>query len=98
MDPTLVSLARGLPRSALDTLADALLELPAERVARGRVLAGAASVSGVGADARGVRANVTDGHQYVTRWAWADDRATSLCSCPLGPASQHAYPLRPLHL
>ena len=92
-DPTLGSLARGLPRSALDTLFAALSKLPADRAARGRVLAEPANVTGVGADSRGVRANVSDGHQYVTRWAWGDDGATSLCSCPAGRACEHAFAL-----
>jgi len=57
-DPTLGSLARGLPRSALDTLFAALSKLPPERVALGRKLAEPANVTGVGADSRGVRAIV----------------------------------------
>jgi superfamily II DNA or RNA helicase len=92
-DPTLGSLARGLPRSALDTLFTALSKLPADRAARGRQLIDSASVTAVGADSRGVRANVSDGHQYVTRWAWVDDVASSLCSCPAGRACEHAFVL-----
>ncbi len=93
MDPTLPVLARGLPRTALDALSDALLKLPADRAARGRELAHPDAVSGVGADSRGVRANIADGHQYVSRWAWGDEGATSLCSCPVGRACEHAWAL-----
>ncbi|HXS81147.1 MAG TPA: DEAD/DEAH box helicase [Methylomirabilota bacterium] len=93
LDPTLASLARGLPRTALDALYGALARLPAERAARGRVLAAAASPAAVDADSRGVRANVSDGHQYVTRWAWSDDGASSLCSCTTGRACEHAFAL-----
>jgi hypothetical protein len=93
LDPTLVTLARGLPRSALDALHIALTRLPAERAARGRLLAAAASPAAVDADSRGVRANVNDGHQYVTRWAWTDDGASSLCSCSAGRACEHAFAL-----
>ena len=92
-DPTLSTLARGLPRSALDVLYAALSRLPAERAARGRLLATSSSLSAVDADSRGVRANVSDGHLYVTRWAWAEDGATSLCSCPAGRACEHAFAL-----
>src|SRR5580765_187865 len=92
-DPTLATLARGLPRTALDALYDALARLSSVRAARGRVLATTGALSGVDADSRGVRANVSDGHQYVTRWAWSDDGASSLCSCPAGRACEHAFAL-----
>jgi hypothetical protein len=93
MDPTLFVLAKGLPRAALDGLAEALLKFPAERAQRGRELAVPANVHGVGADARGVRANVTDTHHFVSRWAWSDDGPASLCSCPVGRACEHTYAL-----
>ncbi len=93
MDPTLPVLARGLPRAALDALNDALLKIPADRAQRGRELANPAAVSGVSADSRGVRGNIADGHLYVSRWAWGDDGATSLCSCPAGRACEHAWTL-----
>ncbi len=93
MDPTLPVLARGLPRTALDALSDALLKLPTDRAVRGRELARPEAVSGVGADSRGVRANIADGHQYVSRWAWGDEGATSLCSCAAGRACEHAWAL-----
>ena len=92
-DPTLDTLARGLPRTALDALYDALAKLPQERAARGRLLAAGSSPAGVDADARGVRANVSDGHQYVTRWAWTEGGASSLCSCAAGRACEHAFAL-----
>jgi len=92
-DPALTTLARGLPRTALDALHDALTGLSSVRAARGRMLATAGAVSAVDADSRGVRANVSDGHQYVTRWAWSSDGATSLCSCPAGRACEHAFAL-----
>ena len=93
MDPTLFVLAKGLPRAALDGLSDALLKLPADRALRGRELAVPANITAVGADSRGVRANVADTHHYVTRWAWGDEGPTSLCSCPVGRACEHAYAL-----
>lgn len=91
MDPTLVTLARGLPRTALETLSEALGRLPPERVKRGREIWDPEHVTEVGADSRGVRANVIDDHRYVTRWAWGEDGATSLCSCPVGRACEHAW-------
>jgi len=93
MDPTLVSLARGLPHAALDGLFEALAKIQTERQQRGRVLAEPENVSGVGADARGVRANVSDDHHYVTRWAWSEEGAQSLCSCAAGRACEHAFAL-----
>jgi hypothetical protein len=93
MDPTLIVMAKGLPRSALDALWESLARLPAERIRRGRALAREAGVTGVDADARGVRANVPDGHVYVTRWAWSDQGAASLCSCAAGRDCEHAYAL-----
>ena len=98
MDPTLSLLAKGLPRMALDTLSEAIAKLPTDRATRGRELAVPANLSGVGADARGVRANVADGHHFVTRWAWNEDGATSLCSCLAGRACEHAYALAVLLL
>src|SRR5437773_5070843 len=92
-DPTLDTLARGLPRTALDALYDALAKLPPTRAARGRLLAAGSSPAAVDADSRGVRANVSDGHQYVTRWSWSEDGATSLCSCTAGRACEHAFAL-----
>src|SRR5262245_30181018 len=92
-DPTISTLARGLPRTALDALHDALARLPAERAARGRLLATSPSLSAVSADSRGVRANVGDGHQFVTRWAWSGDGASSLCSCATGRECEHAFAL-----
>ncbi|MFM8560116.1 MAG: hypothetical protein ACKOC6_11080, partial [bacterium] len=62
MDSNLSALARGLPRVALDALADALGRLPADRSARGRELARFDRIEGVAADSRGVRANVLDAH------------------------------------
>lgn len=92
MDSTLVTLARGLPRTALDALAEAIGRLPPDRVARGRELWQPDILSDVGADSRGVRANVADAHRYVTRWAWGEDgAATNLCSCPAGRACEHAW-------
>ena len=93
MDPTLETLARGLPRAALDALHDALAKIPEAPAVRGRALALPENVTGVGADSRGVRANVTDVHQYVSRWAWNEDGASSLCSCPIGRACEHAFAL-----
>ena len=93
MDSNLSALARGLPRVALDALADALGRLPADRSARGRELARFDRIDGVAADSRGVRANVLDGHWYVSRWAWAEDGAHNLCSCGAGRACEHAYAL-----
>jgi superfamily II DNA or RNA helicase len=93
MDSTLITLARGLPRTALDALSEALGRLPPDRVARGRELWRPEIVSDVGADSRGVRANVEDVHRFVTRWAWGEDGATSLCSCPMGRACEHAWVL-----
>ncbi len=98
MDPTLALLAKGLPRMALDTLSEAIAKLPTDRANRGRELAILTNLSAVGADSRGVRANVADGHHYVTRWAWNEDGATSLCSCPAGRACEHAYALAVLLL
>jgi len=92
-DPTLATLARGLPRSALDALFAALASVTSVRAARGRMLAAAGSLSGVDADSRGVRANVSDGHQFVTRWAWSGDGASNLCSCPTGHDCEHAFAL-----
>src|SRR5262245_6985906 len=93
MDPTLAPLARGLPRSALDALWEALARIPAARIRRGRALARNEILAAVGADSRGVRANVLDGHQYVSRWAWSDDGAASLCSCVAGRDCEHAWAL-----
>src|SRR5262245_10948283 len=93
MDPTIGTLARGLPRTALDALHDALAKFEPEFAARGRVLAAGSSPSAVDADARGVRANVSDGHLYVTRWAWSENGASSLCSCAAGRACEHAFAL-----
>ena len=93
MDPTLVSLARGLPHAALDGLFEALAKIQTERQQRGRALAEPENVSGVGADARGVRANVSDDHHYVTRWAWSEEGAQSLCSCAAARACEHAFAL-----
>jgi SNF2 domain-containing protein/helicase-like protein len=93
MDPTLFVLAKGLPRAALDGLAETLGKFPADRALRGRELAVPANINGVGADSRGVRANVTDTHHYVSRWAWGDDGPTSLCSCSVGRACEHTYAL-----
>ena len=98
MDPTLPLLARGLPRTALDVLWEALSRIPAERIRRGHELSQPERVSSVGADSRGVRANVQDGHQYVTRWAWTEDGATNLCSCAAGRDCEHAYALGALLL
>ena len=91
MDSTLTALARGLPRVALDALFEALSRMPAERSARGRTLVEPTRVQNVAADSRGVKANVQDTHGYVTRWAWGDDGAISLCSCPAGRACEHSY-------
>ena len=94
MDSTLTALAKGLPRLALDSLNEAIARLPAERSARGRDMSTPAHLTSVAADSRGVRANVLDtGHWYVTRWAWGDEGATNLCSCPAGRACEHAYVL-----
>jgi superfamily II DNA or RNA helicase len=98
MDPTLPLLARGLPRTALDVLWEALSRIPAERIRRGHELSQPERVSAVSADSRGVRANVQDGHHYVTRWAWTEDGATNLCSCPAGRDCEHAYALGALLL
>jgi superfamily II DNA or RNA helicase len=91
MDPTLATLAKGLPRTALDTLSEALARVPADRVRLGRDLWDPERITEVGADSRGIRANVTDGHRFVTRWAWNEDGATSLCSCPVGRACEHTW-------
>jgi len=93
MEATLETLARGLPRTALDALHEAVARIPEPRAVRGRELAENRGVSAVGADSRGVRANVADDHQYVSRWAWNDDGATSLCSCAAGRDCEHAFAL-----
>src|SRR5260221_9608647 len=93
MDPTLETLARGLPRAALDALYEAVVRIPEVPAGRGRELARPGTIIAVGADSRGVRANVADTHQYVTRWSWSDDGAASLCSCSLGRDCEHAFAL-----
>lgn len=94
MDSTLTTLAKGLPRVALDALNEAIARLPADRSALGREMTNPAFVQSVGADSRGVKANVMgDGHWFVTRWAWNDEGATSLCSCPALRGCEHAYVL-----
>ena len=98
MDPTLPLLSRGLPRTALDALWEALSRIPADRIRRGHELSQPERVSAVGADSRGVRSNVQDGHLFVTRWAWNEDGATNLCSCTTGHDCEHAYALGALML
>jgi superfamily II DNA or RNA helicase len=93
MDTTLARMAIGLPRSALADLWAALARIPAERIRRGRELARDECLDAVGADSRGVRANVLDAHHYVSRWAWSDDGARSLCSCAAGRDCEHAWAL-----
>jgi hypothetical protein len=93
MDPTLPVLARGLPRAALDALNDAVAKIHTDRAIRGRELALPGNVTGVAADSRGVKASIADDHHYVSRWAWGDDGATSLCSCTVGRACEHTYAL-----
>jgi superfamily II DNA or RNA helicase len=86
-------LAYQLHDSQLASLLDALALFSPRTQARGRDYAAAGRVERVDVRDGAIHAAVRGTREYATRWAAANGRWHSLCTCPLGGYCKHAFAL-----